>query len=97
MYTNWLGFYKWILGEPRVPGAPRERETRVSFTYEYFTPSQGSANRSASGRVLGAMTCHGSASFGQSRLYCIPPLHLTGSFVDSPLFTTPTSAAYHPV
>ena len=71
MYTNWLGFYKWILSEPRVPGAPCERETRVSFTYEYFTPSQGSANRSASGRVLGAMTCHGSASFGQSRLYCI--------------------------
>ena len=71
MYTNWLGFYKWILGEPRVPGAPRERETRVSFTYEYFTPSQGSANRSASGRVLGAMARPASAKISLSRL-CIP-------------------------
>ena len=66
--------------------------------YVYFTPSQGSANRSASGRVLvGAMARPASANLG-----IIPPLlSLSTSshwklLVDSPLFTTPTSAAYHP-
>ena len=39
--------------------------------YVYFTPSQGSANRLASGRVLGAMARPVSANLG-----FIPPLRL---------------------
>ena len=52
------------------------------YIYAYFTPSQGSANRSASGGVLGAMARPASANPG---LFPVSP-HLNEL---SPLINTP--------
>jgi hypothetical protein len=60
-----------------VPCCGAARQPKI--LYVYFTPSQGSANRSASGRVLGAMARPASAYLGF--LYPLSTSHwICGSF-----------------
>ena len=76
--------------ETQVAGADRHQPPCsigvAPFRYAYFTPSQGSANRSASGGVLGAMARPASANPGTYS----PSLHISLRLLTLiPLINTP--------